>query len=444
LAAEPVSTVAAIDEAVSAHFTRNAIAFVADIGAWLFAMSFIGSGTVMPGLIAQLTPHSEIYVGLLNALISGLWLLPQLAIAGLITRLPYKKPLIVWAAIVSRPVMLVTAALIHFYGVNRPIIALLAILASFSIFFIGDATASVPWFDVMSRTIPNRRRGRVLGASQIVGSLLGILAGLAVRYALSPTSPWAFPTNYAALFVISSIAMVGSTVALACLVEPPPAATANTTPPAREVIAMLPRILLRDKPFLRMNVTRALFSFMGMGSAFYVLYATRQQGLGLEVTGLFVSAQVAGSFISGLLMGVVQDRLGPLAHIRLTMGISALPPVLALVAGALFPVLGSGVLPLYLLLYLLLGITAGFLGWPFMNWTMEYAGEAWRPLYLGISNTLGAIAMLAPVLGGWLAGTTSYPMVFALSLVFGAIAVLVSLPLLDTRKQEMRAQPPVA
>src|SRR5512136_1568960 len=85
LAAEPVSASATMEEAVPAHFVRNAIAFVVDISTWLFAMSFIGAGTVMPGLIAQLTPHSEIYVGLLNALISGLWLLPQLAVAGIIT-----------------------------------------------------------------------------------------------------------------------------------------------------------------------------------------------------------------------------------------------------------------------------------------------------------------------------------------------------------------------
>jgi len=172
-----------------------------------------------------------------------------------------------------------------------------------------------------------------------------------------------------------------------------------------------------------------------------VLYATRQQGLGLEVTGLFVSAQVAGSFISGLLMGIVQDRFGPLTHMRLAMALSALPPILALIAGLLFPYLGSAILPLYILLYVLLGITAGFLGWPFMNWTMEYTSESWRPLYLGISNTLGAVGMLAPALAGWLAGTFSYPAVFVISLAFGAIAALVSVPLLDTRKHDAQARP---
>jgi MFS family permease len=333
-------------------------------------------------------------------------------------------------------VMLLTALLIHFYGRSQPIIALLAILVSFSLFYFGDAVASVPWFDVLSRTIPGRRRGRVLGTAQVVGGILGIAAGLGVRFVLDPQGPWAFPTNYAALFVISTVAMFGSTIALMCLVEPPPAKADDATPPIRKVIAMLPRILLRDRPFLRLNVTRLCFSFVGMGSAFYVLYATRQQGLGVEVTGLFVSAQVIGSLVSGLVMSVVQDRLGPLAHMRLTIVLSALPPLLALLAGMLFPSLGPGILPLYLVLYLLLGITTGVMGWPFMNWVMEYTSESWRPLYLGMSNTLGALAMLAPALAGWLAGTFSYTVVFVLSVVFAAVALVLSLPLLDTRKHK--------
>jgi len=428
------------EEALPPHYYRNAVSFVADYAFFLFAMGFISAGTVMPGLIAQLTPHSEIYVGLLNGLISGLWLLPQLLIAGAVTRLPYKKPFIVRSALISRPVMLLCAAMVHWFGRGRPLIALLAILASFSLFYIGDALASVPWFDVLSRAIPGRRRGRVLGAAQVVGGLLGILAGLGVRYALGPTSPWSFPSNYAALFVVSSLAMAGSSFALTCLREPPPTVAKGDAPPLREVIAMLPRILLRDRPFLRLNVIRLVFHFVGMSSAFYVLYATRRQGLGLEVTGLFVSAQVIGSLASGLLMGVVQDRLGPLAHMRLTIVLSALPPALALLAGLLLPALGGGILPIYLLLYFVLGITTSVMGWPFMNWVMEYTSESWRPLYLGISNTLGAVSMLAPALAGWLAGAFSYTVVFGLSIVLAVIAGLLSLPLLDTRRHPPAAR----
>ncbi len=432
-----------LDGVLPPHFTRNAIAFIADYAFFLFAMGFIGTGTVMPGLVAALTPHSEIYVGLLNALVSGLWLLPQMVIAGAVTRLPYKKPFIVLAALISRPVMLLTAAVVQLCGRSQPDLALLAVLVSFSIFFVGDAVASVPWFDVLSRTIPHRRRGRVMGAAQVLGGIMGIASGLGVRYVLSPGSPWAFPTNYAALFIISSIAMAGSTIALACLREPEPAVVDHSVPTARDVLAMLPRILVRDRPFLQLNITRLLYGFASVASAFYVLYATRHQGFSIEATGLFVSASVVGSLTSGLLMGAMQDRLGPLAHMRLSIVVAAMSPLLALATGPLFAGLGTGVLlPLYLLLYFFLGISGGSMSWPFFNWIMEYTTESWRPLYIGMLNTLGAITMLAPVLGGWIASTFSYPAVFWLALIFAGMAMLSSLPLLDPRKKKVEAAEP--
>jgi len=435
LAATTSSQSTSLGGALPPHYNRNALAFIADYACFLFAMGFIGTGTVMPALIAMLTPRSEIYVGLLNGLVSGLWLLPQLAIAGAVTRLPYKKPFVVLSAVISRPVMLLTAVVVQFYGRSQPTFALLTILVSFSIFFIGDAIASVPWFDILSRTIPAQRRGRVLGAAQVVGGILGIAAGLGVRFTLGPNGPWAFPTSYAALFVISSLAMVGSTIALICLREPAPSVVDRSVPTAREVLAMLPRILVRDRPFLQLNITRLLYGFGSMASAFYVLYATRHQGFGVETTGLFVSAQVIGALASGLLMGAIQDRLGPLVHMRLTIVLSALPPLLALAAGPLFASLGARVLPLYILLYFFLGLSSGAMSWPFFNWIMEYVAEAWRPLYIGMLNTLGAIIMLAPALGGWIASTLSYNAVFALSLAFACAAILTSLLLLDTRKQ---------
>ena len=86
LAATTSSQSTSLGGALPPHYNRNALAFIADYACFLFAMGFIGTGTVMPALIAMLTPRSEIYVGLLNGLVSGLWLLPQLAIAGAVTR----------------------------------------------------------------------------------------------------------------------------------------------------------------------------------------------------------------------------------------------------------------------------------------------------------------------------------------------------------------------
>jgi MFS family permease len=82
-----------------------------------------------------------------------------------------------------------------------------------------------------------------------------------------------------------------------------------------------------------------------------------------------------------------------------------------------------------------LGIAAGSIGWPFFNWVLEHAREADRPVYIGMSNTLSALVMLAPTLGGWVAKTVSYPAVFALALCFGFAAWGLSSRLPDTRSR---------
>ena len=217
--------------------------------------------------------------------------------------------------------------------------------------------------------------------------------------------------------------------------EPEAQSVGGAAPTTREVLASLPRILVQDRAFLRMIIVKLLNGFVSVASVFYVLHATTSLGLGLAATGLFASLQVAGSLTSGLLMGVVQDRWGPLVHIRLAIALSSLPPAVALCAGPLSGILGWDVLYLYLLLFFSLGLSLGGIGWPFFNWVLEHAQETQRPLYIGMSNTLTALVMLAPALGGWVVSTISYAAAFSLALVFSVMALALSLGLPSTRQR---------
>ena len=320
-------------------------------------------------------------------------------------------------------------------GRDRPTLTLLVVLASIDIFFTIDAVISVPWFALLAKCIPPKSRGRVMGLPQVAGGLAGIAVGVFVRYALSDQG-WPFPLNYAIIFGASSTVFMFSALFLTLIREP----ATNDIPSHEEVpslgriLVMLPRILLDDKPFLRLVVARVISGFVGVASAFYVLHATDNLGLGQATTGLFVSAQVVGSLVAGLLTSVVQDRFGPLAHIRVVNVIAALPPIMALAAQPFVAGLGSAVLYVYLAIFFMLGLYSGSAGWPFYNWILEYAEEFKRPLYIGIVNTLGAITMLAPLLGGLVARNISYPAAFGLALVFAFAALGLSRTLPCTRK----------
>ncbi len=65
---------------------------------------------------------------------------------------------------------------------------------------------------------------------------------------------------------------------------------------------------------------------------------------------------------------------------------------------------------------------------------MEHAEEQQRPLYIATSNTIGAVFMLAPVLGGWLVSAFSYQAAFVCAIGFAVAALLLSTRLPCTRR----------
>lgn len=425
----------ALDEPMPADYAWNARAFALDMGIFNTGMAFISSTTVIPTFVATLT-DSEFMVGLASGVITGGWLLPQLIVASLVSRLPQKKPIIMRTAWLGRPLPLVIGLLIWLLGLNHPMLSVAVVLVGIFLFFVSDAVVSVPWFDLMAKTIPANRRGRVQGTAQVVGALGGFGVGFIVRHLLSEKSPLAFPNNYAVLFGCAALGFFASAIALSLIREPEAIVDvgARKVPSLKEVFSMMPRIMLEDRAYLRLVIVRIVSGFATMGSAFYVLHATRGLGLGQEVVGLFVSTQVVGTLLSGLLMGIVQDRWGPLVHIRLVIALSATSPLLALLLGALHPLLGNNILYPYLMVYVLLGISMGSMGFPYFNWIMEHVESSWRPLYIGLINTLSAILMLAPALAGWVAGSVSYPAVFWLCILFAGIGLALTLGLPCTRQ----------
>ena len=422
------------EEVLPPNYNWNARAFALDIAMFTVGVNFASSTTVIPSLIAKLS-DSAMVVGLAGALSSGAWLLPQLLIASAITRLPRKSPIVVRTAWLSRPIFLLITLAVGLWGQRFPTAALIAILAGITIFFFFDAIVSVPWFDLLGKTIPARRRGRVLGISEILGGLGGIGAGLAVRFVLSDDSPWGFPTNYALLFGAATASFLLSAVGLTLIREPQSPPQGESVPSMREALALLPRILAHDCPFTRLVIVRILAGFATLAGAFYILYATEALHLSLEATGVFLSAQVVGSLTTGLLMSTLQDRLGPLVHLRVMLGMMAMPPLIALGMGPLYRLWGNGVFYPYLLIYFFLGLSTSSVGWPYFNWILEYSEEGHRPLYIGLLNTLGAITMLAPTLGGWIVSTVSYPAAFAMGAAFALLGLAVTLALPSTRRK---------
>ena len=120
-----------------AQYRRNAIGFGSDMALFGVAMAFISSSTVLPAFIKALT-QSEVLVGVASGLTSAAWMLPQLVVASLVAQQPRKKPIMVTAACIGRPLMLVLAAVIWLLGDRVPMVTVGITMATLFIFFVID------------------------------------------------------------------------------------------------------------------------------------------------------------------------------------------------------------------------------------------------------------------------------------------------------------------
>lgn len=63
------------------------------------------------------------------------------------------------------------------------------------------------------------------------------------------------------------------------------------------------------------------------------------------------------------------------------------------------------------------------IGFPIL---LEFGSEAQRPTFVGLGNTfIAPVAILSPILGGWLADNAGYPVTFLVSAILGGVAALV-------------------
>jgi MFS family permease len=385
------------------------------------ALTFINISTVMPALAGQLTDSAPL-IGLIGTIISGGWLLPQLVVARLIRQKPRMKPYILMGAAGRVALVVIAAALCA--GLARYPGPMLALYYGCILLFIAtDAITSIPWFEFLARAIPPRQRGRLIGLSQVFSGIAGIGVGALVGVIVG--SPrLGFPDNYALLFALAAVSLIPSTVALASLREAPARPISPQTSD-RGRAGWLADVM-RDPAFRGAIICRVLVSMIELATPFYVGHASEVLRLPERVLGGFVVAQTVGSILAGATMGMLSERRGPRAVVRVGSAVVVIGPLFALLVhlrgGGL---LGQG----YALVFAVLGIvnSIGMLG--FTNYLLAIAPQTMRMEYVGLANTITGVVTIAPTVGGWLLEATSYAVLFGLTAALVAAGFVVSLTL---------------
>lgn len=375
----------------------------------MFGLNLVSQATVMPLLVSQLS-SSKVVIGLIPAIYSLGYLLPQLATASFTERLRRKKPFVMLVGgLGERGPFLLIGLAIWWLARPAPAVTLVIFFLLLAASAASNGMATPAWFDLIAKVIPVHRRGVWSGLGHSLGALLGI-AGAALAGRI--LSAWPFPSNFGLCFLLAFAAMAVSWVGLALNREP-------ESPVAKSRIALghyfrqLPAVLRRDRNYVRFLVARSVASLGGMAAGFFVVYGSERWHIGGVEVGVVTAILTGSQALMNLVWGAVGDRRGHKAVLcgaALSMGLAA---AVALTASSPAWLWGT---------FAFLGVALAGNSVSGMNIILEFCAPEDRPTYIGLTNTLLAPATVAaPLVGGWLATWAGYRGMFAVASVAAAL-----------------------
>jgi MFS family permease len=374
-----------------------------DLVFFTLGMSLVSRETVMPALVSSLT-DSKLAIGLIPAVFSISYYLPQLLVANFAERLRYKKPFVLLVAGPGeRGAYLLIALAIWFLAVPAPTGALLLFFLFLAIGGSCSGTATPAWYDIIAKTVPVQRRGMWAGLSNSLGAFCAVGGALLVGRILEATP---YPNNFTWIFLLAFGAWVISYGALALIREPPSPVVKERIPLLR-YLSQLPAILRADRNFRRFLISRTVVHLGAMATGFFTVYGQERFQIDGADIGLFTAVLVGSQALMNLVWGAIADRAG---H-KVILALAPFVMVGAVLSAWLAPADDWLILTFVLLgAYLAADNVSAF------NIIVEFATPEQLPTYIGLTNTLLApMLTLAPLIGGWLATASGYPGLFGVA-----------------------------
>jgi MFS family permease len=403
------------DRSVLANLKYNFIVNVLDASFFGFGFGFSSFSTILPLFVSQMT-DSAVLIGLVPAIHSLFWQIPQLFMAKTVSALPRIKPHVLLMTLNERLPYIGFVLIAWFLPALNKSLAL-------SIFFIlliwqgiGAGLTANGWQSMLAKVIPSKTRARFFGVQSAAANLLASVGALLAGLLLQKASPH---LGYTLCFLIAFIFIMISMFFLSLTREQrveKPRSLSQSTPLMQSVSS----ILQKDRIFLGFLVSRTFFQFGMMSFAFYMVYGVRYLNMSTTYAGVMTSLLLVTQVVSNPILGWVADRWGHRPVLILGSFSAMLSALFAWLATS------HSFFPLVMILSGIANTTFWTIG---IAYTLEFGTDDTRPTYVGILNTLGApAAILAPLFGGWLADSFSYSVMFiasaGLSLLTAVILML--------------------
>jgi MFS family permease len=365
------------------------------------AETLVDPTLVLVAFVGSLT-HSPLWLGLVVPLRDGAWFLPQLWVSGFLQSRPRKITLYRWMVVVRMATWLLMTAAV--FLIRHPGWLLAVFFVTYGVYALAAGVGGLPFLEVVSKTIPPRRRGQFFAWRLALGGLAAIGASVLVRYLLDDSGPLVFPHNFGLLFALGWIPALIGLAAFALIAEPPD--RAETVRPRASALAQLTRarqIIRSDGNYRYFLFLRMALLWGGAAIPFFAVYVQQHLGGPLSMVGVYLAVFTGSSLAANVLLGVFSARLGN----RRTMVIASQASLImtGVVLALMFlaePLRVSGaVASLWLLpVFVLYGVRESAQSVSGQSLLLDIAPPSERTLYIGFTNSLLGLALLSTGLSG--------------------------------------------
>jgi len=318
-------------------------------------------------------------------------MVPQLVIASFVRRQPVRKwTFVIGCVLQSMAVFSMALIALTLTGVSAGV----ALLSALIIFSLSRGLCSVASKDVLGKTVPKTRRGRVSGWSASVAGLVTI--GVGIWLLVSGGADDAQITTYLILLSLAGGLWLVAAITYG-LIREYSGATEGGGNAATSAARSL-NLLRTDPPFRQFVIARSLLLCSALSAPFFILLARENTDGALLVLGLFVLADGLASLVSAPFWGRFADRSS--RQVMIIAGAAAAASGIGLVAITYLSEQLAASQWLYPLFFFLLMIAHSGVRLGRKTYIVDLAGGNKRTEYVAVSNTLiGLILLIAGSVG---------------------------------------------
>ncbi len=393
----------------------------------------VDSSMVLAVFVKELT-KSNLMVGLTSSTMRAGWMWPQLLMSSLLEHRPRKMPFYIFGVIVRIIAWMCILILTISIGSRS---YLLLFICFYLLYFVASSSmgiSTLPYQDIIAKSIPAQRRARLFSLRQLIGGLFGIGVGFLIKHILSEGFFLSFPHNYAVIFGLATLIMIiGFFIFI--MVREPIHPVHDERRPFWQHLQRGAHFLKTDRDYRYFMIYRIASAFGSMCTSFYAVYALDPVGLGVpEATiGSFIAVGAISGVLSNILWVYIGEKYGSKS---LTVTSSCLAFVAPMIAASVRYLPVPRQTAFYFLVFIVSRAYMNGRLIAYMTYTLNLAPSKSRPTYLGFLNTLMFPMSFVPVLSGWLSKAISYESVFIISIIASVLTIYFAVSLSDVDKRD--------